>query len=385
MSPVGEGVVSLTKFYRISQLVTELAQIAPGMTPSQVRSIFGAGHGELANDLVLYSGEGVIDDPLLQACRAESDSARVLIWVALVMADHRLAQVVETELTNESGKLVSENFNADRLEEILAAVLPGRRTRKTATNVLSYARDSGLVEPRTAGSTIVGISEAHSTAPFVRDAVRYIIFRLQHLGIPHTADGDDAEAALSIQANHWLNLTPEEFRTAFENRPVDAIEGAPDPPLAPAGTSTPPVATEVAIEAHNTESYEVSGQTQRSAVRREQPLVVAYKQWLVAQGCEVVRFRIRPPGAPAHLFNDIYNKTREQLVEAKADASRPSIRMAIGQLMDYRRFALPSARLAVLTERRPHSDLEDLLTSLNIASVWRSPDDFVDNADGDFV
>jgi hypothetical protein len=383
MSPVGEGVVSLTKFYRIRQLATELAGIAPGMTPSQVRTTLGPGHGELANDLVLYTDDVVIDDPLLQACRARSASAHALIWVALVMADHRLARIVETYLTDSDGKLVPDNFNADRLESALQDALPGRQTRKSATNILSYLRDSDLVEPRNSGSTIIGISRTQSTAPFVRDAVRYILFRLQHLGIPHSVEGDDADTALAVNANHWLNLTVGDFRAAFEAAAEDLSVEAPDPPESPA--APPPTASEVGVEAHNTESYEVSGQERREAIRREQPLVLAYKQWMEAQGCHMVRFRIRPPGSPAHLFNDIYNKTRDHLVEAKADASRPAIRMAIGQLMDYKRFASPTAKLAVLVEDRPRADLEDLLSTLQIACVWRSADAFIDNAGGDFV
>jgi hypothetical protein len=59
--------------------------------------------------------------------------------------------------------------------------------------------------------------------------------------------------------------------------------------------------------------------------------------------------------------------------------------MAIGQLMDYRRFAPAGARLGVLTERRPNRDLEDLLTSLGIACVWRQDDGFEDNTGGAFV
>src|SRR5439155_21187044 len=138
----------------------------------------------------------------------------------------------------------------------------------------------------------------------------------------------------------------------------DVIPQSPPPPRPPHG-ATPPSASEVAVEAHNIESYEVSGQTTRTAVRREQALVIAYKQWMedLHRGSEIVRFRFRPPQTPAHLFNDIYDKTRNNLIEGKADASRPSIRMAIGQLMDYRRFAPAGVRLAVLTERRPHRDL----------------------------
>jgi hypothetical protein len=384
MSPVGNGILSLTKFYRLRGLVEELAHVAPGMTPAQVRNLLGPGHHELADDVVLYVDGSVIDDPLLQACRAGSQSAQTLLWVALVMADHRLAQIVETYLTDQSGRLIRENFNADHLESALEHVLASG-ARKPATNILSYLRDSGLVEPQTSGNTIVGIESTHTTAPFVRDVVRYIMFRLQHLGIPYQLDQDDAEVALGFNANHWLNLTPEEFRAAYAGTRPDTEVEPPAPPDPPAGQTPPPVTEEVSVEAHNTESYEVSGQTTRTAVRREQPLVVAYKHWMEDRGSEIVRLRFRPPGSPANLYNDIYDRTRNHLIEGKADATRASVRMAIGQLMDYRRFAPPTARLAVLTERRPHRDLEALLAGLDISCVWRRSDGFADNADGAFV
>lgn len=385
MSPVGAGVLSLTKFYSLRRLAVELASVAPGMTPEQVRNTLGTMHHELADDLVLYESGVVVDDPLLQACRNGSASALALVWVALVMADHRLAEIVETYLTNADGKLVSDHFNADKLEAALTGVLTeGVGTRKPATNILSYYRDSDLVVPATHGGTIVGITRTNDTTPFVRDAVRYIMFRLQHLQLPHPVDRDDADAVLAVDANHWLNLTPVEWRAAFDGTPVDLV-ATPPPPVPPAGTPAPPIASEVDVEAHNTESFEVSGQTTRTALRREQPLVLAYKTWMEARGSEIVRFRFRPPGTPAHLYNDIFDKTRGNLIEGKADAGRPSIRMAIGQLMDYRRFAPTGSKLAVLTERRPHSDLEALLRSLGIACIWRNGGAFEDNDGGTFV
>lgn len=386
MSPVGTGVLSLTKFYSLRRLVGELAGVAPGMTPEQVRKVLGTMHHELADDLVLYDSGGAVDDPLLQACRSASASAPAVLWVALVMADTRLAEIVETYLTDGNGKLVADHFNADKLEVALEGVLPaGVGTRKPATNILSYYRDSDLVVPATHGGSVVGIASTNDTAPFVRDAVRYIMFRLQHLRLPYPLDrNDDADVALAVDANSWLNLTPVEWRAAYDGTRADST-AAPPPAPAPAGTTAPTISTEVDVEAHNTESYEVSGQTTRTAVRREQPLVIAYKEWMEARGSTIVRFRFRPPGTPAHLYNDVYDSTRGNLIEGKADASRPSIRMAIGQLMDYRRFAPAGARLAVLTELRPHSDLEALLTSLGIACIWRDGASFEDNADGAFV
>lgn len=382
MSPVGSGALSLTKFYRLRELEGELAKVAPGMTDEQVRGVLGIGHKELADDLVLYDESGlVVDDPLLQACRSGSASALPLIWVALVMADTRLAQIVEGYLTRPSGKLIASRFDTDGLEEEVARLLPQHRSRKPTTNILSYMRDSGLVEPVTHGGTIVGIARASDMSPFVRDAIRYILFRLQHIGEPYPAEFDDPSVALAVQANHWLNLTQEEFREAFEETPPDALTEPPPPEPAPGGPPT--IRSEVRVEANNTESYEVSGRT-RTAFRREQPLVLAYKAWMNDRS-EIVRLKFRPPNVPAHLYNDIYDKTRNHLIEGKADASRPSIRMAIGQLMDYRRFAPSGARLAVLTERRPHRDLEVLLDTLGIACIWRTEDGFVDNANGAFV
>lgn len=386
MSPVGSGVLSLTKFYSLRRLVREIAGVAPGMTPEQVRDVLGTMHHELADDLVLYDSGGAVDDPLLQACRSGSASAPTILWVALVMADHRLAEVVETYLTDGNGKLVADHFNADKLEVALQGVLPsGIGRRKPATNILSYYRDSDLVVPTTYGGSIVGIASTNSTAPFVRDAVRYIMFRLQHLHLPYPLDrNDDADVALAVEANHWLNLTPVEWRAAYDQTRPDAT-AVPPPAPTPAGTTAPPITSEVDVEAHNTESYEVSGQTTRTAVRREQPLVLAYKNWMEARGSTIVRFRFRPPGTPAHLYSDVYDSTRGNLIEGKADASRPSIRMAIGQLMDYRRFAPAGAKLAVLTELRPHSDLEALLTSMGIACIWQDGASFEDNAGGAFV
>ena len=384
MSPVGTGILSLTKFYRLRDLVGELALVAPGMTPDQVRGVLASGHQELADDLVLYESGAAVDDPLLQACRSGSGSALPLIWIALTMADHRLAQIVESYLTDGDGRLLADHFDTDSLESALRRLLPSSAgTRKPATNILSYLRDSGLVAPVTHRGTIVGIESMTDASPFVRDAVRYLMFRLQHMGLAYPLDGDDAEVGLWLNANHWLNLTAEAWRAAYHGTAPEQPSSLPAP-RSPSGLG-PAMTSEVEVEAQNTESYEVSGQRSGTAVRREQTLVIAYKVWIEAKGSEIVRYRIRPPGVPAHLYNDAYDRVRNNLIEGKANATRPSIRMAIGQLMDYRRFAPSGVKLAVLTTRRPHPDLELLLRSLGIACIWRSDDGFEDNADGAFV
>ena len=49
------------------------------------------------------------------------------------------------------------------------------------------------------------------------------------------------------------------------------------------------------------------------------------------------------------------------LIEAKGSVSRPDIRMALAQLLDYKRFCADGVELAVLMPELPRPDLCDLL------------------------
>jgi hypothetical protein len=60
--------------------------------------------------------------------------------------------------------------------------------------------------------------------------------------------------------------------------------------------------------------------------------------WAERDGADAVwRVEIQPSGTGSLLRSDLFNRVTSELVEAKADSSE-SIRMAIGQLADYRRF-----------------------------------------------
>lgn len=66
------------------------------------------------------------------------------------------------------------------------------------------------------------------------------------------------------------------------------------------------------------------------------------------------------------LVSDAYDRQANLLLEAKASSCREDVRMAIGQLLDYRRHLSPNARLAVLLPDMPSHDLIDLLKELAI-------------------
>lgn len=122
--------------------------------------------------------------------------------------------------------------------------------------------------------------------------------------------------------------------------------------------------------------------------RRESELVHLFATWLRARGLNVKRLAcpVAGGGPGSELFSDIYIPQRQQLIEAKGVVTREAIRMAIGQLLDYRRFAPQGTRLAVLLPRHPGPDLELFLRSVHVDCVWRRGDaEFIDNADGSYV
>jgi hypothetical protein len=154
---------------------------------------------------------------------------------------------------------------------------------------------------------------------------------------------------------------------------------------ATAGT-TDLVITEVPVEQQHTEQLMVNpAREPYEAERREQKLVLAYRHYLEARGSIVTRHRVQPPGEAKPLLSDLYDKTRNNLIEAKGTGTRNAIRTAIGQLADYSRFIAPAPARAVLLPDRPRPDLEALLFSQNISAVWQNAEGFADNAGGVFT
>jgi hypothetical protein len=86
---------------------------------------------------------------------------------------------------------------------------------------------------------------------------------------------------------------------------------------------------------------------------------------------------ITPAGEAKPLFTDLYIRADLELIEAKGTVDRNAIRMAIGQLFDYRRFLPTDVRCAVLLPERPRPDLCALLISLGITIYYPEGEGFV--------
>lgn len=108
--------------------------------------------------------------------------------------------------------------------------------------------------------------------------------------------------------------------------------------------------------------------------RREAVLVLSLRDVLVALGHQVHRQQIQPAGQAHPIYTDLFDATDNVLYEAKSDSSRESVRMAIGQLLDYRRFLPEETQLAVLVPTKPARDLCELLRSVDVDIRWPEAD-----------
>jgi hypothetical protein len=137
----------------------------------------------------------------------------------------------------------------------------------------------------------------------------------------------------------------------------------------------------VPLEEHNTERMAINPQRKPyEAERREADLLKAFRKHLEALGHTVGRNKIIPHGELHPLYTDLHDRTDNVLVEAKGSVTREAIRMAVGQLLDYRRYLHPRPSLAVLVPDQPRSDLVDYCAAETIATVWRSNDSFETHA-----
>ncbi|WP_068202253.1 hypothetical protein [Isoptericola dokdonensis] len=136
--------------------------------------------------------------------------------------------------------------------------------------------------------------------------------------------------------------------------------------LADADTPEP---EELPIEARNIDVYAAERPDEpNAAVRREALLVSRYVDWLNVRGQATCRHRLPIPGG-GYMFTDVFNKTTDELIEAKASAARTFVRAGLGQILDYGRFIGHRSR-ALLLPLRPSDDLIGLLHEHRCSVIW---------------
>jgi len=138
------------------------------------------------------------------------------------------------------------------------------------------------------------------------------------------------------------------------------------PPLTAGGS------VEIGPEAVNVDGYiSAPPDEPTEALRREAALVGRYQIWLNAHGHSFARNRVLIAGEVGTLYTDLFDKTAGELIEAKASASRASVRTGLGQLLDYARF-VDHQRLSLLLPGEPRPDLLDLLRAHGCGCIWET-------------
>ena len=169
----------------------------------------------------------------------------------------------------------------------------------------------------------------------------------------------------------------------FRLRPKDTEPRPPSSKLDAALSG--PITQDVPVEQQQTEkAFVAPSHEPYEAERREQRLVIDLQDHLRRLGHAVSRKKIIPPGEARPLFTDLYDTTTGTLFEAKGTVQRNAIRMAIGQLADYKRFVDNGEpkHLAILVPSEPREDLRKLLGAEGIEFAYPNGSGFTDSADG---
>ncbi|MFF3983631.1 hypothetical protein ACFY0B_03315 [Streptomyces sp. NPDC001797] len=113
-------------------------------------------------------------------------------------------------------------------------------------------------------------------------------------------------------------------------------------------------------------------------VRQNKALLIeSYAAHLESQGHTVGSFQIKLKGKTSTLRTDLFDATDHVLYEAQGASDRDSARIALGRLLDYRRYVRQHDHqyrpaTVVLLPGRPDRDIEELLKDHETALVYRT-------------
>lgn len=115
--------------------------------------------------------------------------------------------------------------------------------------------------------------------------------------------------------------------------------------------------------------FDVAERKKSTARRREAEQMSKFEEFLLAQGHEIGRLRLTVPESSVRLLTDTFDSSSKVLYEVKASSTRNMVRVAIGQLFDYRRFTEGVAHYTVVLPVRPTPDLVELIHNVGFELV----------------
>jgi hypothetical protein len=135
----------------------------------------------------------------------------------------------------------------------------------------------------------------------------------------------------------------------------------------------------IPVESNVTDTFSVnvSEVSDESRNRAEADLQNAYKAHLEKIGHRVTSVEIFDEGQTLRV--DLFDVDEQDLIEAKSSAGRESVRLGLGQILDYARH-VDHRRKTLLLPEKPSKSLVKLLTSHGVRVVYRTArGDFVEN------
>ena len=211
--------------------------------------------------------------------------------------------------------------------------------------------------------------------------IQLLYEQISHIRPDLTDDEPDPHAPKRLKWQHDIRW---ELQTAVTNRRIskrsDVGRGfysglASMPVKSPESHSV----TLGPIESSRVEPVELrSTGASRQAWREEGLLVSRYALWARDRGPAIARLEIRTPEGD-RLAADAFDPDRHLLIAAKATAARSSMRMAVGQLLDYAQSLPRGTELAVLIPGVLQPSVERFLTGCEVGTIVEAtPGNFVE-------
>ena len=145
----------------------------------------------------------------------------------------------------------------------------------------------------------------------------------------------------------------------------------------------PPAVRKIPVENHTAESFsaEYMALGNEDRTRKESQLQALYEDYLRdTLHHAICRHEIPIDGQV--LYTDLHDETTGNLIEVKSSIERTTMRLALGQILDYARMVKP-AHCTVLVPEKPAPSIIDLYHHHGVRITWRDGDTFISSRSAD--
>jgi hypothetical protein len=130
---------------------------------------------------------------------------------------------------------------------------------------------------------------------------------------------------------------------------------------------------DISLERFLKESFSIRASESKVGIRKESKLLTKYATYRNKHKQSPLTaklIKIKGDKKTDILKVDGWIESDKLLIEAKSGCTRNKIRLAIGQLLDYKRYLKPK-QMAILLPSKPKDDLVELLLDLNIEIIYQ--------------